>query len=152
MKKFIFQIGLSFMLITMGVMMSFFELAEYDTVNGAKYVYETEVLKTEATEADPLYIEVDDDSVSIHYEYDDTMKNRVEIELSDRLEYSLVDNELFIDEENFRFFHGKKYLDTFIQGLKEEKLYYFNFTKNKERQRVTIRCRKDNLSNIDVYD
>lgn len=151
MKRFLFEIGFSFVLITMGAMLSFFELSEYETVNGIDDVFEANVLDATATKNDPFYIDVDDD-ITIHFEYDETMKDDIEITISDAYSYSMKNQKLKVDDLRFQFFYGKRYIDTFIDGLKDEKLYYFNRTKGNDVHTLVIKCKKDNRSNIIIND
>lgn len=151
MKRFLFEIGFSFVLITMGAMMSFFELSEFETVNGIDDVFETNVLDATATKNDPFYIDVDED-ITIHFEYDDAMKDDIEITISDAYSYSMKNQKLKVDDMRFQFFYGKRYIDTFIDGLKDDKLYYFNHTKGNDVHTLVIKCKKDNRSNIIIND
>ena len=78
MKRFFFEIGISIVLIVIGASLCFFELTDYD------HVYQDEVGDVESVtvaidEHHPLRLKLDDNLI-VQYEYDETMKNEVEIE------------------------------------------------------------------------
>ena len=78
MRKFVIELILSVVLITVGVSMCFFEFSDYEYVPFSEQMGSKIVTYT-ANKKNPLRLELDDD-LSLHYEYDEDMGDQVKIE------------------------------------------------------------------------
>lgn len=151
MRRFLFTFGLSVVLVSMGVTMSFFELSGYEPVNALEDEMFSEFSAT-ATAHTPLRIDVEDEHQVI-FEYDDSLHDEVKVELEGALKYKFKQNDrVKIDDYDWYRFPIIQYFDRFMEGLKQKKLYYFHHHNYDIQPRIIIHCTKDNRENIDLHD
>ncbi len=150
MKRFFIEIGISIVLIVIGASLCFFELTDYD------HVYQDEVGDVESVtvaidEHHPLRLKLDDNLI-VQYEYDETMKNEVEIEYHSMLNFKQNDHTIKIKEASSSFRTWRQYYDAFFDGLRNHKIITFHSTYNDDFETITIRCSKEAKRWIQIRD
>lgn len=142
MKKFLIEIGISIIFVSMGTAMCFFELQDYEVVNGYDELYDIETLSATVNEQTPLELQVRDDDISVRYYYVDTNDETVSIDLNNQINYEFSDNVLRIKSHSNYRTSAKLYVDSFLDGLKERKLYYFDSSYSVREDEIVITCTK----------
>lgn len=148
MRKFIIELIISVVLITVGVSMCFFEFSDYDYVPYNEHV-KNETITYTVSKDHPLRLEVDDD-LNLRYEYDEDMKERVKIEFSSLLPYKEKDDSLKIKDADWHWNSWKPYYQAFVDGLKNHEITIFHEMDFYDYEEVTIICSRENRENIDI--
>lgn len=141
MKRFLVGIGFSIVLISTGCAMSVFELKDYRVVDAYTQMHEEiETLKTTVDEKNELRINLDT-YADIIYEVDDDLGDKVEIDIQEYLDYRFSKNKLTVDGHRWYDIPFGEYLDVFLDGLKDEKLYiYDSYNDHNDNTEIIIRC------------
>ncbi len=151
MKRFLLSFGMSVILVSMGVTMTFFELSDYEPVNALEEESFTN-FSANASEHKPLRIDVDDD-YQVIFEYDESLHDEVKIELQGALKYKFKsDNHVKINDYDWYRLPILQYFDQFMEGVKQKKLYFFHYHDYDGSKKVIIRCSKSNHKNISLRD
>lgn len=151
MKRFLIEIGISVVMIAIGTSLCFFELTGYDYVDQDE-IGEIESVSVTVDEHHPLRLRLDDD-LMIQYEYDDKLKNQVEIEYYNVLNFKQSDHTIKIKESDSSFHTWRQYYDVFFDGLRNHKIVTFHRTyDDSDYEIITIRCSKDAKKWITVRD
>ncbi len=151
MRKFIIQIVVSMVFLSIGFGLCLFELSDYEFVEYSE-VSETTILDTTVSEHQELRLDIDDD-IRILFDYDESMKDHVSIEFSSLLNYKKSDSRIKIKDLSWSWSGFKQYYNVFIDGLKDHKLTSFHHHySTDEIETVTITCAKDARQWIDIRD
>lgn len=152
MKRFIFGICTSIVFITIGGMMSVFELKDYRVVNGYNKIYGENIThETVVNEEHPLRIKLDND-VDVSFDIDNELKENVEIDIPENIEFTWDANRLEIEDYEWFSFPLGRYIDTVIDGLKEKKIYYHDDYYMSQNDEIVIRCSEKAREYIRISD
>lgn len=153
MKKFLTEISISIVMISIGCILCVFEFKDYrfvnayaDGVDGKFQTYETTVNKD-----NPLRIELDE-YVYVDYEIDEDRKDEVTINVRENLNHKFSKNKLRITEYTWHSNSFGTYLDAWIEGLKDEKVYYFDSYYSNQDEEIVITCSSETRKYIEIID
>lgn len=151
MKKFLTEISIAIVMISIGCMVCVFEFKDFRFMNayanemdGQYQTYTTTVNKE-----NPLRIELDE-YVYISYKIDDDAKDEVTIEVNEHIHHKLAKNKLHVSEYGWYSNSLGSYLDAWIDGLKEKKIYYFDWYSSDYEDEIIITCSAEAKKYIDV--
>lgn len=151
MRKFIIQVVVSIVFLSIGFGLCLFELSDYEFVEYDE-VSETTVLDTTVSEHNMLRLDVDDD-IRIQFDYDDSYDEHVSIEFSSLLNYKKNGSRIKISDLSWSWSSWKKYYSVLIDGLKDHKLTSFHHHYSSDDiETVTIICSKSARKWIDIHD
>lgn len=149
MRRFLIDIVVSMVFLSIGFGLCMFELSDYEFVEYHE-IAETTVLDTTVSEQGKLRLDIDDD-IRIRFDYDESADNHVKIEFSSLLNYKKNDNRIKIKDQTWSSW--KKYYSTFIDGLREHKLTSFRHSYHDDDVlTVTVTCSKTAEKWIDIHD
>ncbi len=149
MKKFFIEIGISIVMIAIGASLCFFELTGYDHVYHDE-MFEQKTVIIDIDKHHPLRLKVDDD-LTIQYEYDESMKNQVEIRYDSLLNFKQNDHTIKIKDSSLSFRTWRQYYETFFDGLREHKIVTFNrMYDDDDFEVITITCSKEAKQWIEI--
>lgn len=153
MKKFLISIIVSVVMVTAGAMTFFFELSDFEIVEGKDFTpYEESAMKSTTLNVKDASIIIDsDDYLNIEWRYDDSMKDEVKIMTSPYLSMDRHNNYININTRHYSFKDAVKIGEYILNGLKKHEIRihdhdHYGFTE------VIIICSKDNMSNIVIND
>jgi len=156
MRRFLIEMAVSVVFLSIGFSLCFFELSDYDYVEYQEVMDKT-VLDIEVDghhDIDgnhALRLDVDDD-IRVHFNYTENDDEHIRIEFSSLLNYKKNDNHLRINDLSWSSWSTwKKYYTVFIDGLKDHKLTTFHeHYEDDEIESVTITCSKKVKELIDI--
>lgn len=149
MKKFFIEIGIAIVMIAIGTSLCFFELTGYD------HIYQDQIADQKTTtinvdEHHPLRLKLDDDLV-VQYEYDDTMKNQVQIQYDSLLNFKQNDHTIKIKSSSLSFQTWRQYYQAFFDGLRDHKIVTFHrIYDDDDYEVITITCSKEAKKWIEI--
>lgn len=147
MRKFIIELIVSIVMITIGVSMCFFEFSDYDYVPYGSDMKQVDLSYT-VNQKHPLNLDLDDD-LPLYYEYDESLGDQVKVEFNSSWYYREKEDELKIkDNGNWRSW--KTYYQAFIDGLKDHQIIVFHDHDYFDEEGVTITCTRENRKNINI--
>lgn len=151
MRRFIIDIVVSMVFLSIGFGLCLFELSDYDFVEYNE-IAETTVLDTTVSEQNNLRLDIDDD-IRIQFDYDESADDHVSIEFSSLLNYKKTENRIRIKDLSWSWSSWKKYYSVFIDGLRDHKLTAFHHHYNDDDiEVVRITCSKNARKLIDIHD
>ncbi len=153
MRRFLIEMAVSVVFLSIGFSLCFFELSDFDYVEYQE-VMDTTVLDMEIDEHHDenhaLRLDVDDD-IRVHFNYTEDDDEHVRIEFSSLLNYKKNDNYLRINDLSWSWSTWKRYYTVFTDGLKEHRLTTFHeHFEDDEIESVTITCSKKVKELIDI--
>ena len=153
MKKFLISIIVSIVMVTAGAMTFFFELSDFDIVEGEDFTpYEESTMKSITLNAKEAPIIIDsDDYLNIEWRYDDSMKDEVKIMTSPYLSMKRHNNYVDIYDRHYSFKDAVKVGEYILNGLKKREIRIYDHDRYGFTEMVII-CSKDNVSNIVIND
>lgn len=139
MKRFIAGMITCIVMISTGCMLSVFEIKDYRVVNAySEIADEVQTYETTVDKENELRI-ILDTYVDIQYDIDESMGSKVEFDVSQNLEYKYSNNRLKIKDYRWYDLPFGEYINTFMDGLKDKKLYYYDEYRIHDDE-IIIRC------------
>lgn len=134
MKKFLVSLIIGITMMAIGTTMLVFEIRDFEFVDEemSGTSSSTWQSKTISIGEDRLRIVLDDDhDISYYWKYDESMGDDIRIEYSSRVQLSQSNQTIYVRNDHnheWTISKGIDVLDSFLDGLKEHKIYTWTYT------------------------
>lgn len=152
MKKFLVNLIIGITLMAIGTTMLLFEVKDFKIVDGNGALVNKKdyrVLTYSVSKKEMNIVLPDDSGISYEWKYDDSMKDEVRIEIAKDMNYKNDNDDNKLDIINIKYNDYERntydYLNTFIEGLKQKKVYVYHTTSN-----IIITTSYDNMDKVNL--
>lgn len=154
MKKFLTEISIAIVMISIGCIVCVFEFKDFRFINDYADVVENnyQTYDTTVDKENSLRIELDDEFVKVDFDIDDSLEDEVRIEVSENIKHKFSKNKLRISDDSWHSISFGAYLDAWLDGLKDKKIYYFSHDSSGMNDYVVIHCSSDAKRYIEIKE
>lgn len=149
MKRLIFALTSSFMLMCIGCATLFFEVKDFRVVNAddPRY-YEFTTENITATKENPFVIDANGYDVDIQFDVNEKYQD-ISIDINENVDYRIKEQTLRVQDIDEFEFHIGGYVEYFLDGLKDNKIYTYH-NNNYDYDRIVIHCNAEAKQYIEV--
>lgn len=160
MKRFLISFLLGITLMAIGTTMLVFEIKDFTFVDGTSLYINKDGKSTTSetfrvTNNNRLRIDFKRDDIDVKFAYDETLGDKVIVDINDNIDYKVNNNHLNIYDWQSR--HNVSYsirnsidaMNTLIDGLKDRKVYTLDYY---EFPTITVHCTSEMKKYISIDD